>query len=284
MKKYILLLFAFLFAACPVLAEDVPLWEIGVGVAGWYLPDYRGSDESRLYALPFPYPVYRGKIFRAQGSRLSGQLFESDRLRLDLSLSGSLPVNSEDNEAREGMDDLDFTGEIGPSLEWRFFEKKSGSLWLKVPLRGVFSVPDFEYRGIKFAPYLDYDRRIPLFPEWWMSFTIGPIFGSERYHDYFYEVEPRFARPGRPEYHPSGGYGGSAVAFGVSRNFRDFRVSSSLRYDWLAGAAFEDSPLVKTDSYFSVGVTLTWFFAKSKTLVTRRPDGDTPLLQPERSE
>ena len=72
MKKCFPLLFLvlFLLPACPVSAEDVPLWEIGIGAAGWYLPDYRGSNESRFYALPFPYPIYRGKIIRAHGTNL----------------------------------------------------------------------------------------------------------------------------------------------------------------------------------------------------------------------
>lgn len=286
MKRCIGLLFSFLLAACPVFAQDLPLWEIGIGVAGWYLPDYRGSDESRFYALPFPYPIYRGKVFRAQGTRLSGLLFESDRLKFDLSLSGSLPVNSEDNTAREGMPDLDFTGEIGPSMEWMIFEKKSHSLWLKAPLRAVFSVPDVSYEGLKFAPYLDYEWMSSLLPGWTMSLTLGPIFGTESYHDYFYEVEPQFARADRPEYHPDGGYSGSAIGYGLAKKFKDIRVSSSVRYDRLTDAAFEDSPLVKTRNYFSAGVTLTWFFAKSKTLVAR-PSGEvtgTPVLQPERSD
>ncbi|RJR48881.1 MAG: MipA/OmpV family protein [Desulfobacteraceae bacterium] len=285
MKKCVLLLFLFLFAVCPVHAEDVPLWEIGIGVAAWHIPDYKGSDESRFYALPFPYPIYRGKILRARGSTLSGLLFESDRLRFDLSLSGSLPVNSEDNAAREGMPDLDFTGEIGPSLEWRIFERKSRSLWLKVPLRGVFTVPDVSYVGLRFAPYLDYEWMSSMLPGWSMSFSIGPIFGSERYHDYFYEVEPQFARADRPEYHPDGGYSGSGVSYSLSKRFKDIRVSSSFHYDRFTGAAFDESPLVKSRNYFRAGITLTWFFAKSKTLVPR-PSGEateTTVLQPERA-
>ncbi len=290
MKRTILLLFAFLvvflLGVSPGFSEDVPLWELGIGAAVWYLPDYRGSDESRFYAVPFPYPIYRGKIFRAHGSTLSGLLFDSDRLKLDLSLSGSIPVNSEDNKAREGMPDLDFTGEVGPSLEWKIFEEKTRSLWVKVPLRAVFSVPDFEYRGLKFAPYLDYQWMSSIIPGWRMFLGAGPIFGTERYHDYFYEVKSKFARADRPEYHPDGGYSGSAISFGLRRRFKDIQIFSSIRYDRLTGAAFEDSPLVKTDNYFSAGVTLTWFFAKSKTLVDRPSHEVTrdPVLQPERSD
>ena len=38
--------------------------------------------------------------------------------------SASLPANSEDNDAREGLDDLDPMIEIGPTLQYRlvFFD------------------------------------------------------------------------------------------------------------------------------------------------------------------
>lgn len=267
-----------------VAAEQVPLWELGIGVAGFYQPDYRGSDERRLYVLPFPYPIYRGDFLRAEGSRLSGILFRSDQLRFDVSLSGSLPVNSDDNEAREGMDDLDFTAEIGPSLEWRLYRRSSESLWLKVPLRAVFDI-GMNFRGFIFAPYLAYSRPF-LLPEWDMYVSAGPIFGTERHHDFFYEVDPQFARAGRPEYHPSGGYGGSAVSMGISRRYNQFRVSAYTRYDNLSGAAFEDSPLVKTTHYWSAGMNLSWFFAKSKKMVERKAEEHaiTPILQPERPD
>ncbi|HSO71361.1 MAG TPA: MipA/OmpV family protein, partial [Thermodesulfobacteriota bacterium] len=30
-----------------------PLWEAAMGLVGFSFPDYRGSDETRFYALPF---------------------------------------------------------------------------------------------------------------------------------------------------------------------------------------------------------------------------------------
>ena len=51
-------------AAAPALAELRPEWEFGLGATGLTLPDYRGSDESRDYLLPFPYLIYRGEHLR----------------------------------------------------------------------------------------------------------------------------------------------------------------------------------------------------------------------------
>jgi len=39
-----------------------PLWEVGAGGGFLMMPDYRGSDKTRPYLLPFPYAVYRGGI------------------------------------------------------------------------------------------------------------------------------------------------------------------------------------------------------------------------------
>ena len=46
--------------ASPALAEMLPLWEVGGGVAAISFPDYRGSASRRGYLLPVPVLVYRG--------------------------------------------------------------------------------------------------------------------------------------------------------------------------------------------------------------------------------
>ena len=56
-------------------AAEKPLWELGVGLAFLQLPDYRGSDENRLYLLPYPYFIYRGDIVQVDQERVSGRIF-----------------------------------------------------------------------------------------------------------------------------------------------------------------------------------------------------------------
>jgi len=48
----------------PAHAELRPEWEFGIGATAFTFPDYRGSDESRGYLLPFPYLIYRGDVLR----------------------------------------------------------------------------------------------------------------------------------------------------------------------------------------------------------------------------
>ena len=141
------------------IAEEKPLWEVGIGVAGLYLPDYRGSDEGQFYALPYPYIIYRGDFLRVDRDRISGRIFETDRLLLDVSFYGSVPVDSDNNDARRGMDDLDPTFEVGPALDVILLkgERDRYKLSLNLPVRAVFSTDfsDIHHRGWVFSPRLN---------------------------------------------------------------------------------------------------------------------------------
>ena len=63
-------------------AELRPEWEFGLGASAFTLPDYRGSDESRGYVLPFPYVIYRGERVRVDRQGMRGIFFESDRVEV----------------------------------------------------------------------------------------------------------------------------------------------------------------------------------------------------------
>ena len=276
MKK-ILIVFIFIgvIFSTPCKADQLPLWEVGFGLAGLYLPDYRGSDESRGHLYPVPYLMYRGKILKVERDTIRGEIFKSDRLQLDISLGGGVSVSSDKNKTRLGMPDLDFTAELGPSLEINLWESSGGkqSLWLKLPVRTVFSVSssDLDYRGLKFAPYLNFQYKTNGAQPWKISLSAGPIFANRKYHEYFYEVEPVFVTPQRPEYHPKGGYGGSRITLTAQSRFKNFWIGAFARYDTLNEAVFEESPLVKSDDYMAVGLVITWVAFKSKTLVDAKP-------------
>ena len=103
-------------------SAEKPLWELGIGMSALSFPDYRGSDESSLFFIPFPYVVYRGTFLKADRDGIRGAFFDNDRIELNISVGASVPVKSDDNHARQGMPDLQPTVELGPSLDlnlWR---------------------------------------------------------------------------------------------------------------------------------------------------------------------
>ena len=110
---------AFLLAGTPALAEKAkPLLELGFATGGGYLPDYPAANESHSQHNALPYITYRGKFLRSdEKGLLRGRVVSTRNVELDVSLSGAFSVDSGDNDARRGLPDLDYLGEIGPRLQ-----------------------------------------------------------------------------------------------------------------------------------------------------------------------
>ena len=264
---------ALLFACCAghAFAAEKPLWELGAGISALSLPDYRGSDQSSLYALPFPYLVYRGEFLKADRHGIRGTFFGSDRIELNLSLGASLPVNSDDNRARQGMPDLQPTVELGPSLDlnlWRTPDRRT-RLDLRLPVRTAVTVKrGMDDIGWVFSPRLNLDiADVAGLAGWNMGLLAGPMYGSERNHDYFYSVAPQYATAERPAFDAKGGYAGSQFLMSVSKRYPKYWLGAFARWDSLKGAVFADSPLVKSENYFAAGVGIAWILGESSTRV-----------------
>jgi outer membrane protein len=273
-RHTLLLVFLAALLLCPgrALSQEKPLWEVGIGGGFFMMPDYRGSDKTRAYVLPFPYAVYRGGILKVEDNRISGRIFTSDRVTLDASGYGAVPVRSNDNEARAGMQDLDPTFELGPALRIKLLESKENKyrLSMALPLRAVFST-DFRsvrYEGWVFSPRLNVEKD-DVIPGTglYLGVSAGPMFADRGYHNYFYEVEPEYATAARKAYTPGGGYSGSTLTVGLGKNYKQFIFHAFVSTDFLQGAVFEDSPLVKTKTSLMGGFSISWIFLKSKTMV-----------------
>lgn len=254
-----------------VWADGLPRWEVGVGLAGLSVPFYRGAEEDKNYLVPLPYFIYRGERLKIDDAGIRGNIFRSERAKLDFSLAGGVPVPRDGNNARLGMPSLDPTIEVGPSLEirmWRGHEINH-DVWLRMPLRAAFALGrSMEHQGWIFAPYAEYAWRSAVRQaSWKISVSAGPMFADQRYHDYFYEVAPAYATATRPEYHARGGYSGSRITLGLQRRSGDLWVGVFGRYDSLQGVAFGASPLVKSKEYHAIGVAMTWILFKSRTTV-----------------
>jgi outer membrane scaffolding protein for murein synthesis (MipA/OmpV family) len=256
----------------PVQAELRPEWEFGVGATAFTLPDYRGSDESRSYLFPFPYVIYRGEKLRVDRQGVRGVFFETDRVEFDLSMSATPPVDSEDNRARQGMPRLDPTLEIGPRLNVKLMGSRvrDWAVNLRLPVRAVIATDLSHAEGAGYVayPHLTFDTR-PTFlgGRWNLGLQAGPLFGTRRYHRYFYAVDPEFATADRPAYAAHGGYSGTLALASITRRFRSLWIGGFARYDTLKGAAFESSPLMRRDYSVMAGVAFAWVFAESERKV-----------------
>lgn len=261
-------------------AKEVPLWEFGMGVAGLSVPYYRGSDQGKSYFIPLPYLIYRGERFKVDDAGMRGNIFRSDRMKLDISLAAGVPVPRDTNGIRAGMPSLAPTLELGPSLEINLWDDESAhhSFWLRFPLRAAFSVgrSGMQHQGWLFAPYMEY-----VFTDgaqnnpWRANASFGPLYADKNYHAYFYDVPSADATNVRPEYHAGAGYSGSRITVALRKRFGDVWAGVFARYDVLSGAVFESSPLVSAGEYHAVGFGIAWIFAKS----SRTVDKDRRILE-----
>lgn len=261
-----LLSLSFLLLISNVLyAEKLPKLEVGVAAAGQYIADYRGSNEYQTNALPFPIINYRGERIRIDRSGIKGEVLREKFWEINVSGEASLNGGTDDNSLREGMPDLDSAFEFGPSLNFALDGDIKDDGWLlRFPIRAVVTASEdgFEYIGYLFNPKLTYlyERG---HDQWRSSTSVGAFWASEKFHDYYYQVDEAFVREGRPFYDAEAGFSGAFIKTSLSKRTGKWRYGVSVRYDNINNASFDDSPLVETNHHFSVSFFLAHYFWKS---------------------
>jgi len=241
-----------------------PKWELGVGLGLLSLPHYRGSNQRSEYAAPIPYVRYNGKRLKVDKEGGRFYFYDGDDVKVDISTAFSFPVDSTDNRARKGMPNLDAIIELGPRIQFNLYESDNKNLRFRlgIPLRAAVAT-DLKHSqaiGWVFSPYL----QLRYYNGWESAVSIGPIWASEAYHDYFYEVAPQYATSTRSAYNAKAGYSGSRITLTVSRRFNKIWFGFFAKYDNLSNATFIDSPLIRQNDSFIVGAALSWVFKRSK--------------------
>jgi outer membrane scaffolding protein for murein synthesis (MipA/OmpV family) len=251
-------------AALPARAEQ-PLWELGMGAGALRVPHYRGSDQSHDWLLPVPYLVYRGSFLKSDRKGTRAVLLDTDALDLNLSADASPPTASGANRARQGMPDLAATLELGPNLNVRLVQGPGWKVDLRLPLRAAFTLEARpQALGWTFSPVINLDMQAR---GWNLGMQAGPLAATRRFNSYFYDVPAPYATAARPAYRTGAGAAGWGATAAVSRRAGDFWVAAFGRYDSVAGASFDASPLVTQRSNLTYGLALSYIFKVSDQTV-----------------
>ncbi|MFT7009938.1 MAG: outer membrane protein, partial [Colwellia sp.] len=247
--------------------------------AAFSSPEYPAAGQRQTNVIPAPYFIYRGETLRiGDGSIARAVAIDKSWYELDLSLAGSFNANSEDNEARVGMPDLDFIFELGPQLSVRlskfeFEQHGKAELFLNLQARAAFSTDfsGFNKRGYVFQPEFSYRQRGWLSEKTALSVSVSPTWATEKLHDYFYQVDSDFVTETRSAYDAKSGYLGTDLSVGLSFNAtEDIRIFTFARASLHSGAANEDSPLFMEKSTYSYGVGMVWRLWESEERVAGR--------------
>lgn len=256
--------------------DNKPRWEVGVG--GGYFDgfDYPASRDPNRAAIVLPYFIYRSAIFRVGGGGVNAVAVENPRVKLDLSVGGSLNSNSAGNHARESMPGLDFLVEIGPQLVVRLIDHPApgvGRTQLSWNAR-VRAVAATDLRGIHTQGWVVASgftlaqRRLFGYPVDLLA-NLKVTFADERLQDYFYAVPIQFETPVRARFDARGGYLGTNLFAGLSANpWPRLRLFAGVTTGLYEGAANQHSPLFETSISTGVVMGFALRLYKSSALVS----------------
>ncbi len=253
-----------------------PLWEVGLGGGAGWIPDYPAAGQNHFRGLALPFVIFRGKRFQAgERSFARGLFIDTDKVEFDLSFAGSLPTDSDDNDAREGLDDLDYLGEVGPRLSYYLDRDADGNQTrIDLQLRALLSTDFtyFDYVGLVFHPvlakeYVDVAGIEDLEVNW----SLGARWANNGVMDLFYEVPVEGANDQRDAFDAEGGYLGSNFYTGVSYQLTDYlKLALGGNIASYHGAKNEDSDLFIDKTNLGVGVGFVWTLWKSEALSQAR--------------
>jgi hypothetical protein len=262
-----LLLASPLQAALEPVPSNKPLYEWGVAAGAGYVPDYPASDQGRLRYIIFPQFRYRGMRFRSdEEDNLKARFLLHPLYGIDFSASGAFSSNSDQNDARKGMKDLDWLGEIGP--RFYLFLVKTDRVWVRLffPLR-IGSSTDFTsitYQGLVFAPsanvryYFDNSKFNSLILSLTRSHTTHQI------QEYYFQVDRKDATSERPEYDAKSGYLGSSASLVYIYEKEDLGLFGGISVSSYQGAANAGSPLHTADYTTAAFFGVSYLFYHSE--------------------
>lgn len=273
----LLFLFACLFwfptasAEEPVEDEGDGILEIGLGVSSLRFPHYPGSDEFHTVTLPFPYLTYYSERVDLDGSSFRGRLWESGGWSVDVSTGGSLAVDAEDNDAREGMEDLGWLAEIGPALRYSPAWSRMSPTWqyrVSLPVRqAVEFAEDLEVAGQGWivAPNVQIQRDF-LWPGHRLEFQARASvrYASREYNQHFHGVGPAYARPDRPAYSADEGISAYTFSTGLSWRRQNWWLGGFIRYSDFSSSVVRDSPLIRDERQAYFGLSAAWVIGERR--------------------
>lgn len=281
-KKWFLVLLTILLCPLTVIAqnepfqlETKPVWEAGLGAGYFSGTDYPGSKDPNIARFGLPFFIYRSKIFRFGDGGVGAVAVEEPRLKIDVSLGGSLNAEPKVDSVRAGMPDLDLLFELGPQIQYKLLQRawpngSESEVTINGNIRATIST-DFkgvQAQGFVYGSGIDYIQRDAIMDRVDVFLGADITFADQRYNDYIYSVPSEFATQERNAYNASAGYVETSVVLGLAlRPHPDWRIFTAYSLVSHAGSANEDSPLFETDLSNRYAIGIVWTALRSKRTI-----------------
>lgn len=206
----------------------------GFGVA--VLPKTSGSDEFRAIALPIINANY-GDRFYVNALQAGVWLLDSDdkRLRFGLYTQARFGWDAEDGKLTRGMDDRDFTFDLGPTIRWQTDYGTINARW------------GFDVGGASNGQTVDlqYVKSLYRSSKLKLNGSMGVTWNNDKFNDYYFGVGANETSPTRPAYSAGSGTELSLGINGAYSVLKDQYLLFGTSITRL-GNQQADSPIVET--------------------------------------
>lgn len=259
----------------PFQLESKPVWEAGLGGGYFSGTDYPGSKDPNIARFAAPFFIYRSKVFRFGDGGIGAVAVEEPRLKIDISLGGSLNATPKVDSVRAGMPDLDLLFEFGPQIQYKLYQRawangSESELTIDGKLRATIST-DFkgvQAQGFVYGSGIDYVQRDVILDKVDVVLRTDVTFADQRYNDYLYSVPLEYATAERDAYTGHAGYVETAFVLGLAlRPHPDWRIFTGYSVISHAGSANQDSPLFETDLSTRYAIGIVWTALRSKRTI-----------------
>lgn len=208
------------------------LYGLGVG----FIPKTSGAKELRGMVLPIIQANF-GERYYISALRAGAWLIDSDdrRLRFGLAADARFGWKAEDGKRTQGMDDRDFSVDIGPALRWQTDYGTVNAQW------------GFDVGGASKGQtvQVQFVRALVRGPALRLNGLIGASWSDHKMNNYYYGVSSSEATAQRPAYSAASG---TQLQIGVNGAY-PVGQRGSLLFGLMASRLSDtqaDSPIVET--------------------------------------
>lgn len=250
--------------------EAPAYWDYGIGLGAVYFEQYPSSDQFSFLAVPAPTFQYRGKIVRADdkdGAHI--YLYKGNSFSVELAGVGYPALDSSNNDARKGMEDLPWLIALGPEIVSRTIEHFEFGLGAYQALTTDFQMTrasgaifegratyHFDYPFAAYGPFQEHGASTG-------RLTFSMKGGSEEFQNIYFEVPAKDVTANRPAFDARDGFLNYNISY--FQNFKSGRFSINLgatlsSYDLSANRA---SPLHKSDHNLTALIGMNYILGGS---------------------
>ncbi len=243
-----------------------PIWEFGMGFGYIRFEQYPAAGEYSTLSLPFPTFQYRGKIVRADDREgAKAYLWKSGPWSIEMSGTGTLPLDSSDNNLRDEMNDIPWIIASGPQLVYRMGPFFNFALGVYQAIATDFK--HTEASGNIFEGKMSYtfekifnEQKIKALTRYFLTLKGA----SQEVHDQYYSIDQDFVTPLRPRYRAKAGYIGTEFSIYQSLKRGRGAIYVGLNYTDYSMAENKKSPLHNSEGQLSYLFGMTYVLGESK--------------------